>query len=112
MQTTFNYYITVVYPDGKVENTAVLKEDIESARKLIKISDIDKSYYGDRSELKFEKDVMILIENQQKSVTPSTTNPNQYGFGSHHRMKPSSKIQRLKILITKKELKHRGIPLF
>jgi hypothetical protein len=55
------FYITIIHPCGKVTNTVISSTDIENALKMMKISEIDKSFYGDKRELKFEKDVMVIV---------------------------------------------------
>jgi hypothetical protein len=86
----------------------VLEEDIENARQLIKISEIDKSYRGDRSELTIEKEVMILIDDDKEKFI-SKWFCKSLGEKTHNNVQS---IGRVKILITKSETKHHGIPLY
>jgi len=97
-----------VYPNGKIENTSILKEDIETNRNhqdIYQVFNNQQSYLSDRAELTFEKDVMILIEDEPSMDVDQEKS---------HSAKPShrNKIERIKVIITKKEIKWPGIPLY
>ena len=104
----------MVYPDGKVENTAILPKDIEEARKLIKTLDIDKSYYGDRSELKFEKKICLINGLNDPDPEPIITNSSVNSMDTTATLSTSlmNRRQKIKLYITKKEVKHQCVPLF
>ena len=65
--------MTIQNPNGKLKSCLISQEDINKAKNLRKISEIDNSYYDDPSELKFEKKIMVILEKDpQKEVRKMT----------------------------------------
>ena len=80
----------MMHPNGKITNIPISKEDIQRAKALIKISDIDNSYFGDRAELKFEKEVMVILERESSNL------PHSCG-----QITPKKGIEYLRVFITR-----------
>eukprot|EP00343_Euplotes_focardii_P004602 CAMPEP_0205805066 /NCGR_PEP_ID=MMETSP0205-20121125/8171_1 /ASSEMBLY_ACC=CAM_ASM_000278 /TAXON_ID=36767 /ORGANISM="Euplotes focardii, Strain TN1" /LENGTH=145 /DNA_ID=CAMNT_0053075675 /DNA_START=1100 /DNA_END=1534 /DNA_ORIENTATION=+ len=74
-KNTTTYYVTILHPSGKITNIPISKEDVKKAKALIKISNIDNSFnntkpsrvFASRYELKFEKEVMVILEKEKSS---------------------------------------------
>ena len=73
---------------------------MDEARELIKALEIDNSYYGDRSKLKFEKKICLVSGlNTESSVTSTiNTTPN---FALSPSLSYLSRREKIKVYITK-----------